>query len=257
MCPERSIQDELKQLNSRLAEVERKKGYSVPENYFDSLADHILLRIKAQHSENPSEEIQFLSPLLSRVSKEMPYSIPENYFTSLYRDILHATTNYDSVQEETEKISGLVAGINKTNVYSAPQGYFEQNADVIVTKADSKPAKIISMYSRRKFRFGTVAAMMAGIILFSSIILLKKQGIEENGKQVLAKISNDIKKMNDEQQQALIEFLNAGLSGKETATSTKDGWKQEIQLMLQDIPEEELIHFKQQTDDMENLLMVN
>jgi hypothetical protein len=51
--------------------------YSVPEGYFEGLAEQVLARIR---QEEAKEELGTLSPLLQQLSKKQPYSTPVGYF---------------------------------------------------------------------------------------------------------------------------------------------------------------------------------
>ena len=80
MSQNNNILEELKAMGSALADFPRNNVYSVPPGYFDSLAENVLLRIKAGNTSSAKEELEILSPLLSKASKKMPYEIPSGYF---------------------------------------------------------------------------------------------------------------------------------------------------------------------------------
>ena len=72
--------EELKQLQSPLADQEPVNPYVVPEGYFDQLINEFFLRLKGKDAANPAEEIEALSPMLAGLRKQMPYSVPDGYF---------------------------------------------------------------------------------------------------------------------------------------------------------------------------------
>lgn len=55
--------------------------YTVPQGYFDILADNILQHIKALETNDVHEELEHIAPLLNNISKKPVYTIPEGYFT--------------------------------------------------------------------------------------------------------------------------------------------------------------------------------
>jgi hypothetical protein len=62
-----------------------KKGFQVPDQYFSGLANKILQRVKESDFEESSlfEETEFIAPILNIINKGMPYTVPDNYFEKL------------------------------------------------------------------------------------------------------------------------------------------------------------------------------
>ena len=90
---------------------------------------------------------------------------------------------------------------------------------------------------------------MAGFLYFG--------GEKEPGGKVLAKFTRDVKKMNDIQQADLIEFIDAGMTGDETAQLSTDNKSDEVKNLLKDISDEELKDFQEQTEDIQDIMMTN
>ena len=63
--------------------------------------------------------------------------------------------------------------------------------------------------------------------------------------------------MNDTEQDDLVDFLDAGLTGSETAQVNPETKSKEIQQLLQDVSDEELKDFREQTEDVGEVLMTN
>jgi hypothetical protein len=63
-------------------------GNDVPQGYFDTLADTILGKIKAQNTEDVSDELRVLSPMLYSIQGENVFEVPQGYFTGLAEAIL-------------------------------------------------------------------------------------------------------------------------------------------------------------------------
>lgn len=254
-----NILSELKELNSRLTLISNENCYEVPAGYFESIAAKVLSRIRALESTDVSEELNHLSPLLSSFPKKMPYTIPTGYFESLRESIQHAIQDdYESSVSETERISPLLAGLKKNNPYSAPQGYFETLADDVATRESHTEAKVVAITRNSWLRYAA-AAVVAGFIIMTGLFIVDSAAKKESGETALARVTKDIKKLNEVQKDELIDFLDAGLDGNETARLDNDSKNKlkEIQQLLQDVPEEDLKNFREQTEDIEEVLMTN
>ena len=221
---QKNIQDELRGLGISLPEA--GMPYSVPEGYFDGLAEAILTRIKSSNL-SVKDELESLSPLLSGISKTMPYSVPENYFNTVTEDI--------PVLIHDDEASALLNYIDRANPFEVPAGYFENFPARMLEKVSGKAstgAKVIPMMRRKWSRLAVAA----------SIIVLAVSGIFYFNKP--SKASKDpiaqIKKASNED---LYEFLNttdANLSNTATAhlSNTEDA-----KHLLKDVPDNELNSF--------------
>ncbi|MEI6948039.1 hypothetical protein V9K67_12650 [Paraflavisolibacter sp. H34] len=125
------IRNELKELNSNLP-PEVPRTYTVPEGYFDGLADSVLLRIREQQAATGGAE-QEAPPLLAGISRNPAFSVPEGYFDGLAASILSKVREPqqqpNEVTEELQALSPLLAGISRQTPYSVPANYFEQSLD--------------------------------------------------------------------------------------------------------------------------------
>lgn len=288
-----NILEELKALNSQLAGYPLQNAYTVPEGYFEGLIGQVMQRIRALED---ARELEALSPLLAQLSKQLPYQVPAGYFESLDLRIRQAiaaeTANHSlpsglsqestytvpagyfdgladrmlalvknegqaSVQDETAAISPLLGSLKKQMPYEVPAGYFDRLASDMAAKESATEAKVIAISSRNWFRYAA-AAVVTGVIFLAGFLLMNKNPEEtENGVKVFAKVSDDIKKLNDTQNDDLMDFLDAGLTGSETAKVTPNKPSNEIQQLLQDVSEEELKDFREQTEDVGEVLMTN
>ena len=77
------ITEELKDAAPTLAGIDFQHPYRVPADYFESLSDRIMLRIRLENADSVQEELEIISPLLSGLSKNMPFSTPDGYFDTL------------------------------------------------------------------------------------------------------------------------------------------------------------------------------
>jgi hypothetical protein len=75
------ILDELSGISPLLAGMERRDILSVPEGYFERLADAVLLRIRSANDINT--ELETVAPLLSTISRRHVYTVPAGYFNEV------------------------------------------------------------------------------------------------------------------------------------------------------------------------------
>jgi Sec-independent protein translocase protein TatA len=256
MTQKDNILQELSELKSNLINLNRQNIYSVPDGYFEGLAENMLKRVKAEEIANVADELSNLSPLLSSLSREMPYCVPSGYFETLSDSVLKTiTTNDLSAKDELAAISPLLSSLQKENLFSVPEGYFENLAQV-KQKENIKPAtKVVSLTSRTWFRFAA-AAVVTGIIILAGLLFFNTE--KEPGGKALAKFTRDVKKMDEQQKNDIIDFFDAGLDGKETAQVNPDAKKsKEVKELLEGISDEELRDFQEQTEAIEEVLMTN
>lgn len=57
--------------------------YSLPLNYFDTLANNILLKIHKQQNESVEDELKAIAPLLNTISKKSVFKVPDAYFETI------------------------------------------------------------------------------------------------------------------------------------------------------------------------------
>ncbi len=281
MTQKDNILQELNELKSSLVNVTRENIYTVPVGYFDVLAAQVISRIKAMEAVNAVEELGYLSPMLGNISKEMPYAVPAGYFEEIAEKALqtvHTNNHVQSAKEELATLSTLLSGLNKKMPYAVPQGYFEtlstglpaspveavaealgshiqQNLVKNETRKETRPvAKIISITSRKWFRYAAAAAI-TGIIFLAGFSYFSNEKVP--GGKALAKFTRDIKKLDDTQKDNLINFIDAGMNGDETAQINTDNKKEEVKNLLQGVSAEELKDFEEQTEDIQDVLMAN
>jgi hypothetical protein len=69
--------------NIHLIGINKSNVFSVPDDYFNNLADNILGKIKTSTIDSVRQELEEISPLLSKLPKTNVYAIPQNYFNEL------------------------------------------------------------------------------------------------------------------------------------------------------------------------------
>ncbi|MBN8674409.1 MAG: hypothetical protein J0L56_09755 [Chitinophagales bacterium] len=125
MAQNNNILQELRELESSLANMAVQNIYSVPEGYFEGLAPQVLNRIKAMEATTAIEELYLLSPVVSALPKQVPYTVPFGYFEALAENSMQLIRQTGlSAMEETANLSPLLGGLDKQMPYTVPQGYF-------------------------------------------------------------------------------------------------------------------------------------
>ncbi len=252
-----SPKEELSHLSPLLSTIDKQMPFTVPSGYFEGVEEYLVQSvIKNQAAQTPKEELETLSPLLSNLKKEVPYSVPQGYFDELAARMMQSVNernDYQTAKEELETLSPLLSGLKKEMPYSVPQGYFEQLASPINNEENKPAAKVIAITSRKWFRYAA-AAVVVGIVTLTGFLLLGDE--KEPGVKALAKLSRDVKKMDETQKDNLIDFIDAGLSGEETVQANP-ATNSEIKDLLKGISEEELTDFQEQTEDIQDVLMTN
>ncbi len=248
--------EELGHLSPMLSNMSKQVPYVVPQGYFDGLpAKAIQSVLESNDYQTAKEEMETLSPLLSGLKKEMTFAVPQGYFEGLAEKAIHSvhkSNDNETAKEELATLSPLLNGLKKEMPFAVPQGYFESLTENISREENKPAAKVISLISRKWFRYAA-AAVVIGIIVTTGFILIG--GEKEPGGKALAKFTRDVKKMDDTQKDDLIDFID--MNAKETAQVDIDNKTNEVKNLLQGISEEELKDFQEQTEDLEDVLMTN
>jgi hypothetical protein len=257
MTQRNDILAELLELNSNLGSAGAVNPYVVPAGYFENLCATVLARIKALDSTSAATELEILSPLLSGLSKKMPFSVPSGYFETLEEKITTSVqrgNDWLTASEETESISPFLGGLKKQMPYTVPQGYFDGLGNAITGAPSKEEAKVVSLSHRKWFKYAAAAIITAAVAVSGLLFFNNKKEVSGGA---IAKITKDVKKMDETQKDNLIDFIDAGLNGKEQAKATVDNKSKEIRELLKDVPEEELKDMSEQTEDIQDVLMTN
>jgi hypothetical protein len=98
------------------------------------------------------------------------------------------------------------------------------------------------------------AAMIAAILISGFMYFSSDKAIPEKG---LATFTKEVKKLDEVQKESLIEFIDGGLNTKQDLVLNNNDKPIEIKNLLQGVSEEELINFQEQSEDIEEVLMLN
>src|SRR5688572_11121789 len=149
MTTRNNILTELNDLGSTLATYSLQNSYTVPDGYFEELANQVLSRIKALETPDAVEELQLLSPLLTQINRETPYTVPVGYFDGLEEKLMQGIrehADYQTSSEELASLSPMLSSISKKTPYTLPAGYFESLVNNGLKKEDKKEeVRVISI----------------------------------------------------------------------------------------------------------------
>lgn len=228
-----NILQELRELQSKLADHTPQNIYSVPAGYFDGLVEQVLRRVRALEAENAMDELACLSPLLSKLSKDMPYTVPAGYFEEMQASLISSvSTGSQSAKEELETLSPLLSGLKKEMPYSVPAGYFENLGE----KRTSGKTKVVSLGSRKWIRFAA-AAIVTGIIVTTGYFFLSGDKVSvDSDSYKWVKVNT--KKVSTEKIDEFIQLTQEEKSGQGTIAAVEKN--QDIKELVKDIPENEI-----------------
>jgi hypothetical protein len=224
-----TIQEELKLLNSSLAEGPALHAYQVPEGYFENLHLQVLDRIhKEKNADDPAEELASVSPFLAAIPRINPYSVPQGYFES-NMEVLPLMYAPEPV----------VFGKPQPS-YSVPDGYFETLPQQLLDRVkEKKQAKVVNI-GQKWARFA-VAAMIAGILTITGIRYFggtreipvdSPQWVSQKLKNVSAQASDDFVK-------------STAVNNSNTASLTRSKSTDDRRI-LKDVSDSELDNFLEQ-----------
>lgn len=151
------ILKELQEISPLLAEIPRRNIQSVPPGYFENLEGKISV-----YSILNQEEIKYA------FVKEKA-GIPSGYFENLAETILSKVRTEEGKDQEDNY--SLLNSLKNRNVFQVPEGYFENLSSVILSSVQPREkAKVISMTGKKWWKYA-VAALIAGIMLVSTLYL--------------------------------------------------------------------------------------
>ena len=220
-----TISADLKALDSQLSPGVNTNPYSVPDGYFEGLADRILARIKSDDV-SAEEEINSLSPLLAGLSRKMPFEVPADYFEETGGNLQAFTTEEESL---------VLSFISREMPYQVPAGYFAGLPDQVLEKINDNKVKVVPLMRAKWMRLAA-AAVMAGIITLSGIFYFNQDSTTPSGGDAIAK---EVEKVSSEELNAFIKN-NTGLT---TTPEQKSAVTEEARALLDDVSDKELEAF--------------
>ena len=218
----KKINEELKGLESSLPGDQHQVPFSVPEGYFENLADQLLSRIRTSET-SAADEIQMLSPMLAGISRTMPFEVPQGYFNENI-EMLPILTGED-------QRSAILELVERNTPYEVPYDYFEKLPSSVI--AATKPATPV-IRAKKSWMKMSVAAVFFGLIIVTGFWFIDKQNPETKT------LASQLKNVST---QELDQFIKASsvLNGTETASNTKPS--AEVKILLNDVADKELENF--------------
>ncbi|MEO7766237.1 MAG: hypothetical protein ABIS01_02385 [Ferruginibacter sp.] len=196
----------LQEQYSLLIEQVTKHPADVPEGYFNNLAGAILDKIKA--GETAEAEIRTLSPLLYSLQNKNVFAVPYGYFESVQTYLFDRITNHIQ-REELKEISPLLYLIKDKQVFAVAEDYFTNLPGDILKKVQIPTGRIVSMPGRRLLKYA-VAAMLTAALSLGLYKYFNNAPISANDNIVIASLDASVEKgknMNDKQFNESIQNL--------------------------------------------------
>lgn len=244
MAQRDNILQELNDLGSTLGNQQELNVYQVPDGYFADFPEYMLKRIRALDAGNAAEEINYLSLFLSTHSKTNPYSVPPGYFENVDVRISQIMGNTEelSVSEELDTLSPLLGGLKKQLPYSIPEGYFENLSASSIKEKSTPEAKVVSIGSRKWFRYAAAAVIISFVTIGSFLFLNKKETINPDTNSY-AWVKKNLNKVSTE---AINEFI--AVEGKEAAVASVSEKPDEVAELVKTISDKDIQDFLSETD---------
>jgi hypothetical protein len=218
--------EELKDIAPTIVNLRNQNLYSIPADYFDSLADSIVNYIK-----------------LTEIRDINPYFVPENYFDTLADSIankIRSSRSYE-IHEELSEIAPLLTTVKKENVFSFPDNYFEK---LTIPVTANSTTKVISIGNNiRKWVTYVAAASVLFIVATTSYLYVTIHN--QNGETL--SIEQRLAQLKD---QEIINYLKENdeiISGDIIPASVEEDT--EIQNMLQNASDEEIQKYLDEYSD--------
>ncbi len=241
--------NELKQLSSVIASMDKCEVYQVPEKYFDTLPEQLITRIKADEVLNAVDELEILSPVLSSLDKGMPYSAPKGYFNDLPESLRGEMKAIEFVNDELENLAPVMISLKKGNPYQVPVNYFESLPGHILRQVNAQPAKVVSIFGRKPLLRYAAAAALTGILITIGLFTFNKHSISNiDPLAALSKASDqEIVNFIANQDILLNEKANNGLASLEiTDNDVKD--------LFDEVPDAELQQYVNERSNGKDLI---
>ena len=186
-------------------------------------------------------ELNELNSSLTQHAAQVPYAVPQGYFEGLAEQALMRIRRDEVVQELAAAAPTLVDQPRKMP-YALPTGYFKR---VPIPSVPAAP--VIPLFNRAWIRYASaVAAILIGVFVW--VNRDTNTADESAASTVVTPYQDEIKQLNEEEKNLLQDFMEAGLTGQETAKlETGSSLKTSL---LADVSEQELTEFLEQSEPL-------
>jgi hypothetical protein len=204
----KEISEELNNISSLLAGIERKNIFSVPEGYFNVLSMDIFKKINTNSSEFKTGKL----------------TVPEGYFENLSASVLNKIKSLQGdPAQELRALSPMLYSIQNENVFKVPESYFRNLQNDILEKVIIKhQAKVVEIKKRDSVWKYAAAAVVTGAIGLSSLMFF-----------------------NSSRQSTLSKANGSAVSSVQTASQFKN--EQQLNAAIATLSEEEIIKYLERT----------
>jgi hypothetical protein len=195
-----------------------------------------------------ANELKALNSSLSGQAPRMPYTLPEGYFDGLTEQVL-GRVRREAVEQELAVLAPGLVGKSRQIPYASPTGYFDQ---VQIPATESAP--VLPLFRRSWVRYASaVAAVLIGLLVWLNRDT--NTGQNPDAAAVVIQYQEDINKMDEAQKQRLQDFVEAGMTGEETAQLENRPALQAS--LLTDVSEQELTEFLEQSEPLTSSTQIN
>lgn len=250
MTSRNTILQELRGLESALANHNPQNIYSVPNGYFEGLATQILNRVRNNADVNARSETKNISVLVDDISRETPYRVPDGYFDLLpekLMSLIRSHADYQTSKEELSALSPLLDSISKKTPYHVPEGYFES----LEPGNQKKETKVVTLTAWRKWTRYASAAVMAGVVAVSALLIMKPNVIDPNENPQAWVKKNVTKKIDSEKLDAFVKLSAEDQNLKQGVPASAVN-TDEIRELMKDVSEKEIQEFLNETVALES-----
>ena len=215
--------------------------YEVPDRFFGTFPQELMKRMEAERSSSAQEELEILSPVLSRIGRQMPFDAPAGYFNELTDNMIGGMKAINFVNDELENLSPVMEDLKGKNPYQAPAGYFDGFAANLLSRVSpvqQQPAKLVSMGNRKKWMRYMAAAVLTGIVITGSVLLLSRPA--GGGSTANDQVHTELSKVSDQEILNFLEAHNAPVPDSSNVMAFATGSENEASDLLGDVSDNEL-----------------
>lgn len=191
-------------------------------------------------------ELKELNSPLSGQEPRMPYTVPVGYFEGLAGQVL-GRIRREAIDLELATLAPGLLGKSRQTPYRLPEDFFNT---LEIPAAQSTP--VVPLFRRTWFRYASaVAAILIGVMIW----LNQDASSDAGATAVVNQYKADIQKLDEGQKALLQEFVEAGMTGEETAQLENSPTLQAN--LLVDVSEEELTDFLEQSEPISSSTQMN
>ncbi len=156
----------------------------IPAGYFDTLSDSILDKIKKQ-------EVAELPAIFSAIKKDQLFQVPGNYFETLADSVLNKIRN----TQEEETLSPVLNNLKTVQPFEVHENYFADLPAIILRKVKKQAgAKVTSLPKRFSILRYAAAAVITGILALGVYKYSNQPMINTSTDQASAQLDPSIEK---------------------------------------------------------------